>query len=121
MNQPASGLRHAGPHSSIVALITQEYAEGRTVSVVPAGPDKTESLRLFAEVLAFPDYFGANLDALYDILRERILADPRAWTLIWDAAAHLRSADPAAYDGIVAVLADLTREFPNVHALIVDR
>ncbi len=114
-------VQFVGPGPGIVAIVRREYAAGRTVTIVPAGRDKPESLRLFAEVLDFPAWVGHNLDALFDALREHVRATPYAWALIWDATAELQREDPEAYEGIVAVLGDLAEEFPEVHPTVVDR
>ena len=65
-------MRHLGRETRIAEVVRGERAAGRQVEVVPAGADKTESLRLFAEVLGFPSYFGHNLDALADSLTDHV-------------------------------------------------
>ncbi|GAA1801292.1 barstar family protein [Nostocoides veronense] len=114
-------IRFVGSQANIVALVRDAYAAGRTVSVVPAGRDKVESLAFFAEILDFPAYVGHNLDALFDALRDRVQRSPHEWELIWDATVELRANDPAAYDGIVTVLRDLAAEAPTMHATVVSR
>ena len=43
---------------------------GRRRVVVPAAAAKREVLAAFGEALGFPDYYGANLDALNDCLQD---------------------------------------------------
>lgn len=121
MTMSVNAVRRLGPDASIVAVVREEYAAGRPVSVVPAGVDKAESLRLFADILDFPDYFGGNLDALYDCLRQVATDRPDDWALVWDAAGALRAGDPAAYDGIVGVLADVAADAGQLHVTVLDR
>lgn len=115
------GLRRLGPQTTIAAVVTAERAAGRTVHVVPAGDDKAETLRLFAEVLGFPDYFGHNLDALWDCLRERAIGEEGEWSLIWDGARFLGAADPATHAAVAGILDDLARRHPAVRTILLDR
>lgn len=114
-------VRRHTPAGGIDALVRSEQETGREVSVVPAGADKAESLRRFGEVLSFPPYVGANLDALYDALRTWAQDRPGGQSLIWDETRSLRDGDGAAYDGIVGVLRDLAEDAPQVYVVIVDR
>lgn len=41
---------------------------------------QSDALALLAQRATFPDYFGGNLDALYDILSERI-DTPQTWLI----------------------------------------
>jgi hypothetical protein len=48
-------------------------------------------LTLMAQRLSFPDYFGGNLDALYDVVSERLLPEymispPQVWLFKSDVA-----------------------------------
>ncbi len=114
-------VRRHTASTGIAGLIRAEQEAGREVIVVPAGADKAHSLRRFAEVLSFPPYVGANLDALYDALRRCAEERPGGWSLIWDETRSLQEGDLAAYHGIVAVLADLVDEAPHLHVVVVDR
>ncbi|MDQ0000237.1 MULTISPECIES: barstar family protein [Pseudarthrobacter] len=67
---------------------------GRRVLVVPAADSKRAVLETFGEVLAFPEHYGVNLDALNDSLHD--FADSISEngnapvTLIWQVAAAFR-------------------------------
>ena len=67
---------------------------GRRVLVVPAADSKRAVLETFGEVLAFPEHYGVNLDALNDSLHD--FADSISEngnapvTLIWRVAAAFR-------------------------------
>lgn len=105
----------------IVALIREARAGGREVHLVPAGADKAESLAAFASALAFPDWFGNNLDALADALRTFVRQLAQPVEVIWDGVATLAEQDPAALDGIRSVLRDIAIAQPDLHVTIVDR
>lgn len=57
------------------------------------------TLRAFAREADFPDYFGNNLDALLDCLRD----EPDLHVVLLDAHV-LKRADPDGYRGLRAVL-----------------
>jgi RNAse (barnase) inhibitor barstar len=67
---------------------------------------KAQALKAIAKALAFPAYFGHNLDALYDCLTDLSWLPEGEHTLVWTDAAVLRAAEPETYAGIVSVLAD---------------
>lgn len=75
--------------------------------VVSAAPTKAASLAAFAAALQFPSYFGGNLDALLDCLRDRPAGGRALW---WRGVALLRDADRDSYRGILRVLADWQAE-----------
>lgn len=81
-----------------------------TERVVRAGSDKATSLANFARDLALPDWFGHNLDALADALRD--VHDPRGRPvrIVWQGSERLRRKDPDAYRGIASVLRDAAAE-----------
>lgn len=66
--------------------------------------------RLFQEAFSFPDYYGKNLDALYDCLSE--VAEP-SLVLLSDADV-LRSRLGEKYETLLLVLND-SLENPNLH------
>lgn len=68
--------------------------------------DKESALDAIASALSFPDYFGKNLDALYDLLRDLSWLDECEHVLIWTAPETLRDADPSGYTGIERTLRD---------------
>lgn len=114
-------MRQLGPGASVRELVAAAHAQGRAVRVVTGGIDRHSAFVAFAEGLGLPPWFGNNLDALVDALRELGDDQGRAIEVIWDGAARLRAADPAAYEAICAVLADVERERPDLDATVVDR
>ncbi|AUI57159.1 barstar family protein [Amycolatopsis sp. BJA-103] len=75
---------------------------GRTV-------DKATTLDAIAEALSFPDYFGKNLDALYDCLTDLSWLPTGEHVLIWSGSSVLKDRDPKAYLAVRSVLSDAQR------------
>lgn len=69
---------------------------------------KREVLERMGEAFGFPDYYGANLDALADCLAD--LAEPT--TLEWSGWQTLQADDPAGFGQVVLVLDDRTEQEP---------
>lgn len=67
---------------------------------------RAEFLAAVADALSFPDWFGHNLDALYDSLRDLSWLPPGEHVLVWHAPEVLADADLRAYAAVTAVLAD---------------
>lgn len=68
--------------------------------------DQLAALDGIAAALSFPDYFGRNLDALYDCLTDLSWLPPGEHVLRWSHPDVLRAADPAGYAGIRRTLTD---------------
>ncbi|HEY8371764.1 MAG TPA: barstar family protein [Pseudonocardiaceae bacterium] len=71
---------------------------------------KRDALDAIARALSFPSYFGHNLDALYDSLTDLSWLPDTEHVLIWSHHRVLAQHDPAAYQGIRAVLDDAVAE-----------
>ncbi|WP_410658080.1 barstar family protein [Amycolatopsis sp. lyj-112] len=71
--------------------------------------DKASILDAIAEALSFPDYFGKNLDALYDCLTDLAWLPPGEHVLIWSGSTVLKDRDPKAYLAVRSVLSDAQR------------
>jgi RNAse (barnase) inhibitor barstar len=70
---------------------------------------KDEFYDAVAAALSFPDWFGRNLDALYDCLRDLSWLPAGEHVLVWSAPEVLRAADPDGYRAITEVLLDASR------------
>ncbi len=84
--------------------------------IVLGGRTKERALERFAETLRFPDWFGRNLDALYELLDEHAYAATAAgqdWTLLWAPSPRLVAEHPRDYGRVVAVLADVADARPG--------
>jgi RNAse (barnase) inhibitor barstar len=105
----------------IVALIREARARDRDVRLVPAGSSKAESLAHFASSLAFPHWFGGNLDALADSLTTMVREAARPVEVIWDGVRTLENDDHAAYLAIRSVLEDVTEAEEGLSVTAVHR
>jgi RNAse (barnase) inhibitor barstar len=117
-------IRILGPEVSIADVVREARDDGDDVSVVPAGSTKADSLDRFAEVLAFPDWFGRNLDALADCLHdfaEQPLEGARARHLVWDGVGPLRREQHDTFEDIVGVLDDVSEDHAGFVVTILDR
>jgi len=101
-------ISDVGGAVDIVALIREARSRGRDVRLVPAGSSKAESLAQFASSLAFPHWFGGNLDALADSLTTMSREAGRPVEVIWDGVRTLENDDHGAYLAIRAVLEDVS-------------
>ncbi len=81
-------------------LVSGLEGGGWRVGVVSGGTSKREALDAVAAALAFPGYFGRNLDALWDCLTD--LEQPTA--LVWAGWEPLAVFAPRDWAGIVSVL-----------------
>ncbi len=68
--------------------------------------DKQEFLARTAEALGFPDWFGANWDALFDCLADLSWRPAAGYVLILEHAEDMRRHAPEALDTALAVLGD---------------
>ncbi|SDD91898.1 barstar family protein [Actinokineospora iranica] len=66
-----------------------------------------------AKALSFPDWFGHNLDGLYDCLVDLSWLAPGEHVLIWTHPEILAKADPAGYRAIKEVLDDAVEGFTD--------
>ncbi len=66
---------------------------------------KTELLQRCAEVMQFPDYFGANWDALEDCLTDLEWLPASGYVLVYDQPEVLAKAAPADWSMFVEILA----------------
>nr|WP_040406371.1 barstar family protein [Amycolatopsis nigrescens] len=74
-----------------------------------AARDKASAMDAIAEALSFPEWFGRNLDALYDCLTDLDWLPTGEHVLIWAGSDALKEADPRAYLSIRSVLSDAQR------------
>ncbi len=100
-----SGLYHL-PSSRFPALrLAAEKCSLRLVSLEPASSmDKTALLKGIGETLHFPEWYGANLDALHDCLTDLDLLPEKGLVLLLPGLDTLRKAAPDDFAGIIEVL-----------------
>jgi len=97
-------------HTTSQTIAEQAHARGAFSHLVTGSPtDKLSTMDAIAVALSFPDYFGRNLDALYDCLTDLSWLPSGEHVLIWGGSDLLKNADPKAYLAIRAVLSDAER------------
>ena len=101
-------MRRLSGAVSLAALATTARSMGRSVRIVDGGADKKAALAAFAEGLALPDWFGKNLDALTDALRDLADETAREIELVWDGTA-------------LKVLRDVEAERDDLHITVIER
>ncbi len=69
-----------------------------------AATDKASALGAIASALAFPPWFGRNLDALYDCLVDLSWLPAGEQQVEWSHADRLAAADPQTYRAVLGVL-----------------
>jgi hypothetical protein len=76
------------------AVVAAACQLGLTLFVADCDRARSRSavLRAIAKAVDFPEYFGSNMDALYDCLRDTVL-DQKAGAILWLYKLH--SGDPA--------------------------
>jgi len=100
-------------------LLARARAGTDRVHVVDGGTTRAEVLARFADVLDFPEWFGGNLDALMDCLRDVADRHEDPWTLVW--APGDTEPDGGADPGVLGVLSSLEEEYPGVSVVVADR
>lgn len=85
-----------------------EEVRGRGAIVHLVGPvtSKTDALDAIGTVLAFPVWYGRNVDALYDCLVDLSWQPDGEHVLVWVGHRWLEAADPEGYRVVLAALAD---------------
>jgi RNAse (barnase) inhibitor barstar len=97
-------------HTSIKTITDQARARGAYAHVMAGRPvDKMSTLDAIAAALSFPEWFGRNLDALYDCLTDLSWLPGGEHVLVWSGSDELKQADPRAYLAIRSVLSDAER------------
>src|ERR1044072_5699269 len=93
------------------AAAEDAFSRGAYPHLVNSRPtvDKASTLTAFAEALSFPDYFGHNLDALYDCLTDLSSLPPGGHVLVRPGSDAWPKADPKPSLAIRSVLSDAQR------------
>ena len=100
------GVYRVGADASPAAIERVAERAGWTVATVavPDVVDKRSVLAAFQDALGFPDWFGRNLDAFADSLRD--VATEPGTLVVWHGAERLAEADPQAYRAMLTILRD---------------
>lgn len=105
-------IARVGPDEALADTLARLHRAGRATYLVD-GATKGELLESFATALAFPEYFGHNLDALADSLSDVSWRTPA--TVVWNHAATLARADRRTFAAVQQIL--ITRLPPGVDVL----
>ena len=73
--------------------------------------DKADALDRFAQALRFPDWFGANWDALADCLRDLSWWPATGYVLLLDHVDDWREHAPADCDVVIDILNDVAESW----------
>ncbi len=103
-----SGLEHPSADVDARQAVEQAQRRGAAAHVLDGAElvNKRTALDGIAAVLAFPEWAGRNLDALYDSLTDLSWLPEGEHVLIWSGHQVLAEFDPKAYRRISSVLQD---------------
>ncbi|ASO22130.1 RNAse (barnase) inhibitor barstar [Actinoalloteichus hoggarensis] len=92
----------------VVEAIEQAQAAGAWAHVLDGRElaDSTEVIDAIARLLAFPETFGRNLDALYDCLTDLSWLDEGEHRLVWVDPASLADRAPADFSRVRRAVLD---------------
>lgn len=113
--------------AGVDGLLAWAVAGTDHIHVVDGGADREEIYDRFAAALLFPEHFGRNLDALMDCLRDVADRHEAPWTLVWRPGRHdapdpyVPTAGTGTDPDVLAVLADLDAEYPDLSIVVADR
>ena len=108
--------------AGVDGLLARAVAGTDHVHLVEGGGSREETYDAFVEALGIPEYFGRNLDALMDSLRDVGDRHEAPWTLVWRPRHPLGAAGETPTDeGVLAVLASLEGEYPDLSVVVADR
>lgn len=100
-----AGLYHA-PAKRLERLASTALAALQPCRQVALGECRTleAALQTLGKSLAFPEWYGANLDALYDCLTDPDWQSERGLVLLLSGLDTLRSGDPEGFSQLIEVL-----------------
>jgi RNAse (barnase) inhibitor barstar len=94
----------------VAAVAIEARLRGASVGVVGPAKRRPELLAAIGRVLRFPGYYGHNLDALEECLRDLSWLPEGEVVLVWDGDEELHRADPAGYAALMEVLNAVTEQ-----------
>ena len=110
---PANNGAYFFDHNDRESLVDAATEAGLHAAPVDFGgcAGKGDALARIAAALRFPDWFGGNWDALADSLRDLSWLRAPGYALLVDGVEHLRDADEASFDTLLALLEDASAEW----------
>lgn len=88
--------------------LAEARERGASAHLVGPVTSKAEALDAIGAALCFPDWYGRNLDALYDCLADLSWLPAGEHVVVWRGHRELEVADPTAYQAVLAALDDAT-------------
>jgi len=116
-------IDHDGLEKQAMVDATQELGLSLLVADCDRARSRSAVLRAIAKAVDFPEYFGGNLDALYDCLCDTVL-DHKSGVVLW--LYRLHSGDPALADDAASIetvcadAAEFARENGRLFAYVVE-
>lgn len=92
--------------SDAAGALAEARGRGALVHLVGPVTSKARALEAIGAALSFPDWYGRNLDALYDCLVDLSWQPDGEHVLVWSGHRQLEAADPESYRAVLAVLDD---------------
>lgn len=92
--------------TSVDQVVEEARKRGAAVHVFGPVDSREAALREVGVVLELPEYYGRNLDALYDCLTDLACLPPGEHVLVWFGPELLAGADPTGYQGLLQALTD---------------
>lgn len=89
---------------NVTTALAVAQQRGAVAHLVGPVRSRTEALDAFAAAMEFPSWFGRNLDALLDCLRDLSWQPEGEHVLIWAGHTELAEADPSTYRTVLSVL-----------------
>lgn len=75
--------------------------------------DRNDALQVIGRVLAFPEWFGVNLDALHDCLVDMGWRPAQGYIILLEHCENLLRNDAAGFGMLLKVFADAAEEWRN--------
>jgi RNAse (barnase) inhibitor barstar len=121
--QQGGELDHAVLDKVAVVNAANELGLSLVVADCDRARNRSAVLRAIAKAVDFPEFFGGNLDALYDCLCDTVL-DQKLGTVLWLYKLHtgdpILSADAEKIVSVCADAADFARENGRCFAFVVE-
>ena len=121
--QRGGGLEHAALDKTDVVQAAHQLGLALFVADCDRARSRSAVLRAIAKAVDFPEFFGSNMDALYDCLRDTVL-DQKTGAILWLYKLH--SGDPALtqdaalIESVCADTADFARNNGRVFAYVIE-
>lgn len=94
--------------SDAAGVFAEAQERGALAHLVGPVTSKADALDAIGAALSFPDWYGRNLDALYDCLVDLSWQPEGEHVLIWAGHRQLEATDPEGYRAVLSVLDDAT-------------